>query len=189
MAQLGRTGLLLARAQSASLRAADRRRSCTAESFRARSKQLAQLPGIGRSTAAAIAALAFGERAAILDGNVRRVLARHCGIDGFPGRPQIERQFWQRAESLLPSQQIERYTQGLMDLGATVCTRSRPNCAACPVNDTLRRAQRADHRDSADPAPGQAAPDASADGAGDAGSSAAQCCWSCARHRESGAGF
>ena len=99
-------------------------------------QQLAQLPGVGRSTAAAIAALAFGERAAILDGNVRRVLARHCSIEGFPGRPQIERQFWQRAESLLPASEIEAYTQGLMDLGATVCTRSRPNCAACPVNET-----------------------------------------------------
>ena len=99
-------------------------------------EQLAQLPGIGRSTAAAIAALAFGERAAILDGNVRRVLARHCGIEGYPGRPLIEREFWHRAESLLPIDEIEAYTQGLMDLGATVCTRSRPNCAACPVNET-----------------------------------------------------
>ena len=99
-------------------------------------EQLTQLPGIGRSTAGAIAALAFGERAAILDGNVRRVLARHFSIEGYPGRPQIERQFWQCAESLLPANEIEAYTQGLMDLGATVCTRSRPNCAACPVNDT-----------------------------------------------------
>ena len=99
-------------------------------------EQLEQLPGIGRSTAAAIAALAFGVRAAILDGNVRRVLARHCGIEGYPGSPKIEREFWQRAESLLPFDEIEAYTQGLMDLGATVCTRSRPNCAACPVNTT-----------------------------------------------------
>ena len=98
--------------------------------------QLVKLPGVGRSTAAAIAALAFGTRAAILDGNVRRVLARHCSIDGYPGRPQIERQFWHCAESLLPANEIEAYTQGLMDLGATVCMRSRPNCAACPVNDT-----------------------------------------------------
>ena len=99
-------------------------------------EELSKLPGIGRSTAAAIAALAFGQRAAILDGNVRRVLARHCGIEGFPRHPQIERQFWQRAESLLPVDQIETYTQGMMDLGATVCTRNRPNCVACPVNDT-----------------------------------------------------
>lgn len=96
-------------------------------------QRLAQLPGIGRSTAAAIAALAFGERAAILDGNVKRVLARHCGIDGYPGRPKIERQFWQSAESLLPTYGIQAYTQGLMDLGATVCTRTQPNCAVCPV--------------------------------------------------------
>ena len=73
----------------------------TAESFPREVQQLAQLPGVGRSTAAAIAALAFGERAAILDGNVRRVLARHCSIQGYPGRPQIQRQFWQCAESLL----------------------------------------------------------------------------------------
>ena len=99
-------------------------------------EQLTQLPGIGRSTAGAIAALAFGERSAILDGNVRRVLARHCSIQGYPGRPQIELQFWQCAESLLPSNEIEAYTQGLMDLGATVCTRGRPNCAACPVSET-----------------------------------------------------
>ncbi len=99
-------------------------------------ERLAQLPGIGRSTAAAIAALAFGERAAILDGNVRRVLARQFGIEGYPGHPPIERVFWHRAESLLPIDEIEAYTQGLMDLGATICNRSRPNCAACPVNET-----------------------------------------------------
>ena len=99
-------------------------------------QQLARLPGVGRSTAAAIAALAFGERAAILDGNVRRVLARHCSIQGYPGRPQIQRQFWECAESHLPANDIQAYTQGLMDLGATVCTRSRPNCAACPVSET-----------------------------------------------------
>ena len=100
---LGRTRVLLARAQFAPLRATDRS-EYTAESFRADVERLAQLPGIGRSTAAAIAALAFGERAAILDGNVRRVLARHCGIEGYPGSPKIEREFWQCAESLLPGQ-------------------------------------------------------------------------------------
>ena len=99
-------------------------------------KRLEQLPGIGRSTAAAIAALAFGVRAAILDGNVRRVLARQFGIEGYPGTSSIESVFWRRAESLLPIDAIEAYTQGLMDLGATVCTRSRPNCAACPVSET-----------------------------------------------------
>ena len=94
---------------------------------------LASLPGIGRTTAAAIAAFAFGTRAAILDGNVKRVLARHRGIDGFPGTPAIEKEMWRVAESLLPRSDVERYTQALMDLGATVCTRSAPRCDACPV--------------------------------------------------------
>ncbi|HZA95362.1 MAG TPA: A/G-specific adenine glycosylase [Burkholderiaceae bacterium] len=97
---------------------------------------LAQLPGIGRSTAAAIAALAFGQRAAILDGNVKRVLARHCAMQGYPGHSKMERQFWECAESLLPANEIQAYTQGLMDLGATVCARTRPKCDACPVSGT-----------------------------------------------------
>lgn len=99
-------------------------------------EHLAQLSGIGRSTAAAIAALAFGERAAILDGNVKRVLTRQFGIEGYPGSPKVERVLWQRAESLLPANAIEAYTQGLMDLGAAVCVRSRPLCVSCPVNET-----------------------------------------------------
>jgi len=94
---------------------------------------LATLPGVGRTTAAAIAAFAFGTRAAILDGNVKRVLARHRGIDGFPGTPAIEKEMWRVAESLLPATGVETYTQALMDLGATVCTRSAPRCDACPV--------------------------------------------------------
>jgi len=94
---------------------------------------LAELPGIGRSTAAAIAAFAFGRRAAILDGNVKRVLCRHFGVDGFPGSTAINRSLWTLAESLLPDNDIEVYTQGLMDLGATLCTRSRPRCTDCPV--------------------------------------------------------
>ncbi|MCU0868111.1 MAG: A/G-specific adenine glycosylase, partial [Burkholderiales bacterium] len=77
---------------------------------------LATLPGIGRSTAAAIAAFAAGERGAILDGNVKRVLARHAGIDGWPGRPAVERALWARAEACLPPHpaagEIEAYTQG-----------------------------------------------------------------------------
>jgi len=94
---------------------------------------LAALPGIGRSTAAAIAAFAFGRREAILDGNVKRVLCRQFGIDGLPGSTAIDRRLWALAESLLPEGDIEVYTQGLMDLGATLCTRSRPRCADCPV--------------------------------------------------------
>jgi len=99
-------------------------------------EELEQLPGIGRSTAAAVAAFAFGERAAILDGNVKRVLCRQFGVEGFPGQAAIHDQLWQLAESLLPEADIEAYTQGLMDLGATVCTRTRPRCEACPLNPT-----------------------------------------------------
>lgn len=96
---------------------------------------IATLPGIGRSTAAAIAAFCFGERAAILDGNVKRVLARHFGIDGFPGSAPVERRLWALAEKLLPNRDIDAYTQALMDLGATVCTRAAPACRSCPVSD------------------------------------------------------
>ncbi len=94
---------------------------------------IAQLPGIGRSTAAAIAALAFGQPCAILDGNVKRVLARHGGIAGWPGDKKVEAALWQLAESRLPRAAIEPYTQGMMDLGALVCTRSQPACTNCPV--------------------------------------------------------
>jgi A/G-specific adenine glycosylase len=94
------------------------------------------LAGIGRSTASAIAVFSFGQRHAILDGNVKRVLARCFGIAGYPGQPAIEKQFWQLAESLLPVQDIEAYTQGLMDLGATLCTRNKPKCNDCPVKQS-----------------------------------------------------
>jgi len=97
------------------------------------SEQLVELPGIGRSTAAAVAAFAFGQHAAILDGNVKRVLCRHFGIEGFPGAAPVDRALWELAESLLPETDIEAYTQGLMDLGATLCTRGRPRCGYCPL--------------------------------------------------------
>ncbi|MGQ0512663.1 MAG: A/G-specific adenine glycosylase [Betaproteobacteria bacterium] len=87
---------------------------------------LEKLPGVGRSTAAAVAAFAFGRRAAILDGNVKRVLARQFGVEGTDEQ-------WALAEKLLPSRGIESYTQGLMDLGATLCKRTRPECMRCPV--------------------------------------------------------
>jgi len=100
---------------------------------------LAALPGIGRSTAAAIAAFAFGERVAILDGNVKRVLCRLFGIEGFPGEKAVETRLWSLAESLLPKgeaqAEIAPYTQAQMDLGATVCTRGRPACPCCPFQD------------------------------------------------------
>ncbi|MFZ6750502.1 A/G-specific adenine glycosylase [Undibacterium sp. Ren11W] len=94
---------------------------------------LQQLPGIGRSTAAAISAFSYGTLAAILDGNVKRVFARVFGIDGYPGSKPIEDALWLRAEALLPRQDIQAYTQGLMDFGATLCTRSSPSCERCPL--------------------------------------------------------
>ncbi len=96
-------------------------------------EQLATLPGIGRSTAAAIAVFAHGARAAILDGNVKRVFARCFGVAGYPGEKKVEEALWERASGLLPRTGTGAYTQGLMDLGATLCTRARPNCGACPL--------------------------------------------------------
>ncbi|SDV48211.1 A/G-specific adenine glycosylase [Chitinasiproducens palmae] len=99
---------------------------------------LAMLPGIGRSTAAAIASFAFGARETILDGNVKRVLARAYGIEGFPGEKRVETQLWALAESLLPGEgdpAMGAYTQGLMDLGATLCVRGTPACVRCPFAD------------------------------------------------------
>ena len=101
--------------------------------FPATAAAIAELPGVGRSTAAAIAVFAFGERAPILDGNVKRVLARAFAVAGWPGRPDVERVLWARAQRLLPRRGVEVYTQALMDLGATVCTRARPACARCPI--------------------------------------------------------
>ncbi len=94
------------------------------------------LSGIGRSTAAAIASFAFNQVQTILDGNVKRVLTRHFAIAGWPSTPKIEKQLWTLAENLLPKSQMVAYTQGLMDLGATLCTRSKPKCGTCPLNST-----------------------------------------------------
>lgn len=96
-------------------------------------KTLASLPGIGRSTAAAILALAFGARHAILDGNVRRVLARMHAVQGWPGEIGITNKLWALAEQHTPHKNVAAYTQAIMDLGATVCTRSLPHCRECPL--------------------------------------------------------
>lgn len=98
-------------------------------------EQIVELPGIGRSTAAAICALAWHERRAILDGNVKRVLARHCGIAGAPGEKAVEALLWEQAEARLPLRDIAVYIQAQMDLGATLCTRNSPKCGICPVQD------------------------------------------------------
>ena len=109
--------------------------------------EICELPGVGRSTAAAIATFAFGERAAILDGNVKRVLARCFGVEGWPGAPAVERRLWSLAERLVPKRGVETYTQALMDLGAMVCTARQPKCEACPLRArcVARKQGRIDH--------------------------------------------
>lgn len=94
---------------------------------------LSELPGIGRSTAGAIVSLAFKKTATILDGNVKRVLARAFAVEGWPGKKQVHDQLWQIAEQQTPQDQCAEYTQAMMDLGATVCTRSKPSCSMCPL--------------------------------------------------------
>ncbi|MDU0810430.1 MAG: A/G-specific adenine glycosylase [Burkholderia sp.] len=107
--------------------------------FPTTTKALSKLPGIGRSTAAAIASFAYGARSAILDGNVKRVLSRIFGIEGFPDEKHVENEMWMLSESLLPIDtdynSINAYTQGIMDLGAILCVRRKPDCVNCPFTD------------------------------------------------------
>jgi A/G-specific adenine glycosylase len=94
---------------------------------------LLRLPGIGRSTAGAILALATGQRHPILDGNARRVLARVFGVAGPPAAPRVQRELWSLADACTPRERVAHYTQAVMDLGATLCTRRRPACGLCPL--------------------------------------------------------
>ena len=96
---------------------------------------IAALPGIGRSTAAAIAVFVSGARQPILDGNVKRVLTRCFGVSGYPSENKTGKRLWELAARLLPERNVEAYTQGLMDLGAGICTRHRPRCKSCPLGD------------------------------------------------------
>ncbi len=103
---------------------------------------LTELPGIGRSTANSIATFCFGARAPILDGNVKRVLARAFGIEGFPGNTAVEKELWALAGTLMPERSGDIYNQAQMDLGATLCRRSKPRCEECPLTDIcVARAQ------------------------------------------------
>ncbi|GAA0225026.1 A/G-specific adenine glycosylase [Castellaniella daejeonensis] len=110
--------------------------------FPATAEELARLPGIGPSTAAAIAAFAYGERAPILDGNVRRVLSRYFAVEGDPTAARTLQRLWAHAQALIDAApaalDMAAYTQGQMDLGATVCTRTRPDCARCPLEADCR---------------------------------------------------
>lgn len=108
---------------------------------------LESLPGIGRSTAGAILSLAFKQRAVILDGNVKRVLARYHVVDGWPGHTQVARTLWQHAEQHTPAIRCDAYTQAIMDLGATVCTRSKPDCNRCPMQTHCKAFKLSDQGD------------------------------------------
>lgn len=91
------------------------------------------LPGVGRSTAGAILSSVYGQHHAILDGNVKRVLARHQAVAGWPGKTAVTQQLWQIAEAYTPDSSVTEYNQAMMDIGATVCSRSKPHCDFCPV--------------------------------------------------------
>jgi len=106
-------------------------------------EQVLALPGIGESTAGAILSLALGQKHAILDGNVKRVLARVFRVEGWPGHSRVRKELWCIARQLTPDQEVAAYNQAMMDLGATVCTRGRPACDICPLK-TLCEARRHD---------------------------------------------
>jgi A/G-specific adenine glycosylase len=97
--------------------------------------EMLTLPGVGRSTAGAVLSLANGQRHAILDGNVKRVLARHAAIAGWPGKTSVANELWTIAERNTPKDRASAYTQAIMDIGATLCTRTRPSCDRCPVRE------------------------------------------------------
>lgn len=109
-------------------------------------EQLTALPGIGRSTAGAILSLGYGKRAAILDGNVKRILSRYISLEGWPGTSDNQRRLWAVSDKLTPESRAGDYNQALMDLGATLCTRSRPLCPTCPLRQecSAYRQQRVD---------------------------------------------
>lgn len=101
--------------------------------FPERIEEVEALPGVGRSTAGAVLSLSLGQDHAILDGNVKRVLARHQQVDGWPGNKKVHDRLWDIAEGFTPSREVSAYNQAMMDLGAMICTRSRPSCQQCPV--------------------------------------------------------
>lgn len=107
-------------------------------SFPVEFDQVISLPGIGRSTAGAILSLSLDQHHPILDGNVKRVLARYFAIDGWPGQSKVTDRLWQRSEQFTPEKRVADFNQAMMDLGAVVCTRSRPSCTDCPLNNNCQ---------------------------------------------------
>ena len=121
-------------------------------------EDLMALPGVGRSTAGAILSLAYRQPAAILDGNVKRVLARVFRVEGWPGQARALKRLWQIAEAQTPKQQTAAYNQAMMDLGATLCTRSQPACASCPLQAICQGFQHGKQLDYPQPKPRKARP-------------------------------
>ncbi|ALM54131.1 A/G-specific adenine glycosylase [Halomonas huangheensis] len=119
---------------------------------------MASLPGIGRSTAGAIIAQSTGQRAVILDGNVKRVLTRLQAVEGWPGRPAVERELWSLAEHFTPDQRVVDFTQAMMDLGATLCRRGQPDCDHCPFEDVCVARARGEQRRFPESKPKKATP-------------------------------
>ncbi|WP_166212289.1 A/G-specific adenine glycosylase [Cognatiluteimonas telluris] len=122
---------------------------------------LMALPGIGRSTAGAILAQAWGDAHPILDGNVKRVLARYHGVEGWPGMQAVEKRLWELASAQLPTERLADYTQGQMDFGATLCTRFDPACDLCPVQAGCIAKREARTAQLPTPKPGKALPERS----------------------------
>lgn len=122
-------------------------------------EEVEALSGIGRSTAGAILSLACGQAHAILDGNVKRVLARYHAIEGYPGQTAIQKQLWQHAEQHLPTTRNAAYTQAMMDMGATLCTRSKPVCLLCPLKDDCTACRQGNPQDYPTPKPKKTLPE------------------------------
>lgn len=116
--------------------AADRMVADHAGEFPNETEKLIELPGVGRSTAGAVRSLGLGLRGVILDGNVKRVLSRHFAVEGEPQRAATQKRLWQLAEKLTPQRRFSDYNQAMMDLGATLCSRVRPDCPNCPLEST-----------------------------------------------------
>ncbi|QJQ94979.1 MULTISPECIES: A/G-specific adenine glycosylase [Halomonadaceae] len=122
---------------------------------------MSTLPGIGRSTAGAIISISTGARAVILDGNVKRVLARLHAVEGWPGRPTVEARLWQLAERYTPEKRLADYSQAMMDLGATLCRRGQPSCLLCPFEDACLAHRRGEERRFPESKPKKALPERS----------------------------
>ncbi|MEW5757488.1 MAG: A/G-specific adenine glycosylase [Pseudomonadota bacterium] len=139
-------------------RAAQRIRDEHCGRFPTEFEQVVALPGIGPSTAGAILAFSTGSRQVILDGNVKRVLCRYHAISGWPGQPAVEKRLWALADQHTPHERVPEYTQAIMDLGATCCTRTRPQCEHCPLHSGCQARQLQRTADFPTPRPRKALP-------------------------------